>query len=37
MSYEEMLDLTEILNDEEAEVVFSRYLRELGIVPQLVF
>lgn len=37
MSYDEMLDLAEILTEEENEELFARYLRELGIVPQLVF
>ena len=37
MSYDEMLDMCEVLSDEESEELFDRYLRELGIVPQLTF
>lgn len=35
MSYDEMLDLAEILTEEETEEMVQRYLRELGIIPQL--
>lgn len=35
MSYDEMLDLAEILTEEETEEMFARYLRELGVIPQL--
>ena len=37
MSYEEMIELGELLTEEETEEMVQRYLRELGVIPQLVF
>lgn len=37
MSYDEMIELGEQLTQEETEEMVQRYLRELGIIPQLVF